>query len=99
MPVADMVAIAIRRPARSFYLHPREYSKIIKKGRCHLPNNRIKRDLHLEILHRHDEIKAHSPHLKTHEIARIIEDQEAPRFYISEKRAVNLYYDLLKKRP
>ncbi len=99
MSVADIVSLAILRPAKSFYLHPREYSKIIKgSGRC-LPDNYLKRALHLEILRRHDEIKLRFPTLKTHEIAKIIENQQAPRFYISEKRAANLYYDLLKKKP
>ena len=98
MSVADIVSRAIHRPARSFYLHPREYSKIIKGNGRYLPVNRIKRELHLEILRRADEIKARFPNLKTREIAGLLEDQAAPRFYISEKRAIYLYYELLKKK-
>ena len=98
MSVTDIVSRAIHRPARSFYLHPREYVKIIKAGGRYLPGNQIKRELHLEILRRADEIKSRFPNLKTREVARMIEDHEAPRFYISEKRAIYLYYELLKKK-
>lgn len=96
--VLDTVFAAINRPARSFYLHPQEYSKIIKNGGRHLPKDRVKRELHLEILRRYMEIKTNSPLLKTHEIAKIIELQSAPRLYMSLRGATNLYYSLLKKR-
>ena len=98
LPVANLVSLAIRKPAKSFYLHPREYVKIIKAGGRYLPGNQIKRELHLEILRRADEIKSRFPNLKPREVARMIEDHEAPRFYISEKRAIYLYYELLKKK-
>lgn len=99
MSVREVVSRAILRPASSFFLHPREYSKIIRGGGVRLPRSAIKRELHLEILRRHDEIKAARPWLKTHEIAMHIEQQPAPRFYISEKRAADLYYALSRSTP
>lgn len=96
--VSGMVSIAINRPARSFYLHPKEYSKIIKNSGRHLPKDRIKRELHLEILRRYRSTTAANPSLKVHEIAKIIESQSAPKFYMSARGAVNLYYKLLKKK-
>ncbi len=97
-PVSLIVARAILQPAPSFYLHPREYSKIIGMRGFRLPKSPVKRELHLEILKRHDEMKTHYPSLQTHEIAKMIETQPAPRFYISVKRASDLYYALLKRR-
>lgn len=93
-----MVSIAIKSPAKSFYLHPREYSKIIKNGGLHLPKERIKRELHSEILRRHADIRSANPSLKVHEVAKIIESQSAPKFYMSTRGAINLYYKLLKKK-
>lgn len=96
--VLEIVSAAIQSPAKSFYLHPREYSKIIKNGGRCLPKERIKRELHSEILRRHAEIRAVNPSLKTHDIAKIIESQGAPKFYMSLRGAINLYYSLLKKK-
>ena len=96
-PIAEIVSQAILMPTSSFFLHPKEYSNIIR-GK-NLPKNAIKRELHLEIIRRHRDIKEKSPDLKTHEIAKILDTQPAPRFYISTRRAVDLYYSLLKNRP
>jgi len=98
MSVFDMVSVAIQRPAKSFYLNPRVYSKIIWNDGQYLPKEAAKRELHLEILRRAREVRAVTPSLKIHEIAKIIEEQSAPRFYMSLRGATNLYYSLLRKK-
>lgn len=97
--VSQIISKAIIMPAKSFYLHPREYSNIIRGNRKNLPKNFIKRELHLEIICRCNAIKMENPELKISSVAKIIENQSAPRFYISERRAIDLYYELLKKQP
>jgi type II secretory ATPase GspE/PulE/Tfp pilus assembly ATPase PilB-like protein len=94
LSIIEIARKAILRPAKSFYLHPREYSYIIRLNGNRLPKNVLKRELHNEILKRFkaQNAKAISSFIK------VLSQQEAPRFYISESRAANLYYDLLKKQ-
>ena len=95
--VSQIVAKAILKPANSFYIHRREYASIIKRNGSLLPRNEIKRLLHLEILNRFHEIKENNPDMCILDITKIISEQKAPRFYISQRRAEDIYYDLLKK--
>ena len=59
--------------------------------------NEIKKLLHLEILERYRNMKNENPGIDVLEITKIIAEQSAPRFYISERRAEDIYYELLKK--
>lgn len=97
--VIDIVAQAILKPASSFFLHPKEYANIIRDNGQSLPKNSIKRELHLEILKRYQALKEIVPNSRPHEAAKIISEQSAPRFYLSHRRAVDLYYILLKSNP
>ena len=97
LSVSEIVSKAILRPAKSFYLHCREYSSIIRKNGKQLPNNKIKKLLHLEILERYRSMKEENPCMDVLEITKLIAEQPAPRFYISERRAEDIYYELLKK--
>jgi hypothetical protein len=97
LSVSGIVSKAILRPAKSFYLHRREYSDIIRKNGVGLPKNEIKKLLHLEILERYRNLKNENPGTGVLEITKIIAGQSAPRFYISERRAEDIYYELLKK--
>jgi len=97
LSVSEIVAKAILRTAKSFYLHRKEYSAIIRKNGKELPKNEVKKLLHLEILKRYKDLKARNPDLKDYEIAHIISEQEAPRFYLSARGAERIYYDMLKK--
>ena len=97
LSVSEIVSKAILRPAKSFYLHRREYSAIIRKNGIELPKNEIKKLLHLEILERYRQLKEESPGIDVLDITKIIAEQKAPRFYISERRAEDIYYALLKK--
>jgi signal recognition particle subunit SEC65 len=94
LSVTEIAGEAIRMPAKSFYLHPREYSNIIRSRGRKLPQNSIKRELHNEILRIFKELSFRS----VSSAVKIISCQPAPRFYISESRASALYYRLLKKR-
>ena len=94
LSVAEIARLAVLMPAKSFYLHPREYSNIIRSGGIKLPENEIKRELHIEIFKRYKALAPESISLS----AKIISSQSAPRFYISESRASALYYTLLKRR-
>ncbi|MDR0823890.1 MAG: hypothetical protein LBN74_02275 [Prevotella sp.] len=97
LSVSEIVSKAILHPAKSFYLHRREYSAIIKRNGMKLPKNEIKKLLHLEILKRSRKIKNENPGIDIFWITKIIAEQSAPRFYISERRAEDIYYELLKK--
>lgn len=97
LSVSEIVSRAILRPAKSFYLHRREYSAIIRKNGIELPKNEVKKLLHLEILKRYQHLKNENPCIDILDITKIIAEQSAPRFYISERRAEDIYYALLKK--
>ena len=97
LSVSEIVSKAILHPAKSFYLHKREYSSIIRKKGIPPPKSEAKRQLHQEILKRYQEIKENNPKMDIPEITKIIECQKAPRFYISKRRAEDLYYELLRK--
>jgi hypothetical protein len=94
LSIMEIARKAIMTPAKSFYLHHREYAYIIRLNGCKLPKNIIKRELHNEILKRFKEQNTKS----IPSYIKVISRQEAPRFYISESRAANLYYELMKKR-
>jgi hypothetical protein len=97
LSVSEITAKAILLPAKSFYLHRREYSSIIKRNGMKLPKNEIKKQLHQEILSRYQNLKKENPDMDVLEITKIITEQPAPRFYISRRRAEDIYYGLLKK--
>lgn len=96
LSVSAIVSKAVLLPAKSFFLHRREYSSIVRRNGAGLPKNDIKRQLHTEILNRYRTLKEENPDMPTLEITKIIAEQPAPRFYISERRAEDLYYKLLK---
>lgn len=97
LSVANIVSKAILKPAKSFYIHHREYTNIVRRGRKNLPKGKASRELHSEILDRYYKLKEEYPDLKDEEISKILSEQPAPRFYISKSRGIILYYELLKK--
>ena len=101
--VSDIAKKAIHKEAKSFYLDTREYVKIAykvgKENDLTWLKQKDKKELYLEIYKRYMQIFAKNPKLNRMDIARIIAEQKAPRFYISEVSASNLYYKLLKNRP
>lgn len=97
LSVFEMVSLAILKPAKSFYLRPREYGDIIRRAKREPPKRKITRELYSEILTRYYTLKKKYPLLKNKEINRMLAEQSAPRFYISVSRGVQLYYELMKK--
>ncbi len=99
---ASEIAIkAIYTETCSFYLTMRGYANIIIKLRCSdqsLKSTRHSRnDMFVEIHKRMIQIPDYEK-LSSNEIARRIDEQPAPRFYISEERAITIYYKLLNKK-
>lgn len=95
--VSQIVSKAILTPAKSFYIHPREYANIIRKGKDSLPKSEASKELHIEIFNRYEVLKNEYPDLKDEELNKIISEQSAPRFYISQSRGIILYYELIKR--
>jgi hypothetical protein len=95
----EKIAIqAVYNKAELFYLPAREIAKIIR-GKKFDQNTKspAKAELYKELKRRYELL---NPQGKTDcaVVSRMIEIQSAPRFYISESRAVNLYYQLLKSK-
>jgi len=100
--VDTIARMAIAKEAQSFYLTTEIYARIINEVRCGclaLVRNKTKKKLYLELWRRYIQIKRQNPQLNTTDCARIISEQKAPQFYISERHATNLYYKLLKSNP
>lgn len=97
LSVSQIVSRAIVKPAKSFYIHPREYANIVRRGKDNLPKSKASKELHAEILARYEQLKEEYPDLKEEEINKMLSEQPAPRFYISKSRGIILYYELLKR--
>lgn len=94
--ISEIAAKAILKKAKSFYIQPKAYIKIIRNNGNKLPKNEVSRELHIEVLKRAKEIMTQNKGYTPAQVAKILVDQKAPRFYISEARAESLYYQLLK---
>lgn len=99
LSVSDVAKIAVYLPAPSFYLTIRELAKIINRIR-----KGEKKSTYLSAKLMYDEIENMMYQIKGHEklsayeIARLIDAEPAPRFYMSETRAANVYYECLKSQ-
>lgn len=96
LSATDIAKRAANSPAPSFYLTIKGYSNIInfiKKDKC-CTTVKAKQELYIEIRNRLEDIPNWRS-VSSYELARMIDEQSAPRFYISESRAVKLYYNLL----
>lgn len=97
LSVAEVVRRAILHPARSFYIHPREYANIIRRGWKKLPKGKASREQHTKILTTYEQLRKEHPELKEEELNKRLSEQQAPRFYISQSRGMSLYYQYLRK--
>lgn len=97
LSVAEIVRKAILQPAKSFYLRPREYGDIVRRAKKKLPKREVTKELYIEILNRYNTLREEYPSLKNQDINKMLSEQTAPRFYISEARGILLYYELMKK--
>jgi hypothetical protein len=96
--VRNIVKQAIHTSASSFFISEREFGKIIRDKKNHTPRSKAKAALYTEIRRRYRRLKASFPNIGIESLARRIAYQEAPRFYITEESAKNLYYRLLKNK-
>ncbi|MDR0768789.1 MAG: hypothetical protein LBE71_02635 [Dysgonamonadaceae bacterium] len=98
--VSEIAKKAVRCEAQSFYLSEQQYRKIFNRARIYprIKNckSEIRNEMYREIRSRFLEAKHENSKLKYSQIAKLLSEQKAPRFYIAEDRAVMLYYDLLK---
>ena len=104
IPVREIARMAIARQAPSFYISRKEIKRIVKKTREGIRPafaSRSRNELYNEIASRAGTIEKTAPGIPAGKVADIIMSQTAPRFYISEARAVDVYYGILnrKKRP
>lgn len=101
LSVSEIARKAVLSEAPSFYLSEQQYLRIYHQARIYprVENckSEIKNEMYREIRARFLEARYFSPKLKFAQIAKVISEQTAPRFYITEKSAVELYYKLLKK--
>jgi hypothetical protein len=99
-PVWWIARVASKTKAKSFYLHRREYASIIKNAQKGLlPKNALKKELYLEVWQAAEKLKELNPTITTTKLTEVLHDTEAPRFYLSPRRAADLYYKLLKNGP
>lgn len=99
--VRELTEKAIYHPAESFYILPGEImklTKLISKGQKLTSAYQSRQELYTYIENRYREISQEDPTLKSHQIARIIYSERAPRFYISPKRALTIYYSMIKSK-
>jgi hypothetical protein len=93
--IARIATEASLQPAHSFYLSVGEIGRLLRKHIRQLPVSAAKRDLWLELARRYHELRKQFPNESVDAIARRIEMQPAPRFYMTPKYATRLYYKLL----
>ena len=95
--VEDIAVKAILRPANSIFITQKHIACIIQEMRCGTHSFKgVTKLQNQELFNRYWELKKQNPTFSPNKIAKIIEEQKAPRFYISQKTAKSLYYKLLK---
>jgi hypothetical protein len=97
--IASVATEAIHHPAQSFYLSIGETGRLLRKHIYQLPASSARRELWIELVRRYRELHRQFPDESIDAIARRIEIQPAPRFYITPQYATRLYYELLSKKP
>jgi hypothetical protein len=98
LSVSQIAKMAINTPAPSFYLTTKGYIRIIyllKKGKIETQWS-AKKELYAEIKKKIESIPNYKE-ISGYELSRLIDSCGAPKFYISEGRAINLYYNLIKE--
>lgn len=99
LSVSEIAKIAVHLPATSLYLTTRELAKIVNRIRKGEKCSTYKSAgmMYDQIEKMMKEIPENE-NLSAYEIARIIDAEPVPRFYMSEARARMIYYDCLKNK-
>lgn len=95
MTIPDIIEYVRTQPTTSFFVSPQGYLKIFSG---YAPTSLAKQELREDVLSRYTHFKD-TTGMSDAEIADIMDRQEAPRFYMSSRRAMDLYYRLLKNDP
>ena len=94
-----IIESALSTPATSFFLSENRIAKIIRAPQEECPKSESKAALFNMIKHLYFEEKMTHPQMSPEAIAKnIIFYRTAPRFYISEATALNIFYSELNKR-
>jgi hypothetical protein len=96
LSVSDLASIAVQRGASSFRLERRCYLSILNR-RLKTPRSPLKRQLHIDVLRAAEELRRARPGLSRSELLHLLEQQAAPRFYLSAKSAMRIIYRAMKK--
>lgn len=90
---------AILRPAKSFYYADGEQIlRAIRNYKCNSENKGAPMMLRRkELVRIFNKLKSENPNLKSIEIATIIDDMPAPRFYISVSYAKTIFYKMYEQ--
>lgn len=98
LSATEVAKRAILTEAQSFYLLDKEIAKIIYRHVNKIGytiRSEAKKAQYKEIMRRYYELHYKHPQYNIPKIAKIIANQKAPRFYITENTAMLLYYKLL----
>lgn len=98
--VVDIAAKVIHVEAESYYLTTKQIITIIQTMRFN-PNFRTKCKMNLygDIFARYWDIKKKHPTYTVSRIAKLIDAEKAPQFYLTANSAKKLLYYLIKNRP
>jgi len=98
---SDIARKALYTETESFYILPRRLSRIIymaQKGTLPISESEPKNEFYKEVQKRYHELSQVYKNRSILGIAKIIAEQKAPRFYMSEARAIDLYYEMMRKK-
>jgi hypothetical protein len=100
--VENIAKMAVMEEAQSFYLDITVIENVVYyflKHKTHsIRHGKVKHDLYCEIYKRYLSYREQTGKANVAEFARMLQEQTAPRFYLSRRYAMNLYYNLLKKK-
>lgn len=97
--VAEIAKKAVLEEADEYYITLKQMIVILTCMRCEKNIDTLsehKRALYKDIFSRYWVLKKKNPTMRTFEIAKMIHNEKAPRFYFSDSRAKSLYYKLIK---
>ena len=97
--IRHIIKCAVFNTASSFFLSETRIAKIIRAPLTECPKSEAKANLFNMIKRLYFEEKMTHPQMSAEAIAKnIIFYRSAPRFYISESTAINIFYNELNKR-
>ena len=96
LSVEEIAKKAVMRPSQSYYISKQAIYKVILRRRCMRDDGHRQKSLCDAIFKEYFEIKKQHPDYCPNKIAGMIELLPAPRFYMSDRTASILAYQLIK---